>query len=97
MCYNLQLPEDVTYLVYLECGHNRLASETVLKVLPSNGEMFMVKRLASNRLEISSSRGMVTTSSIKDVRFIPCEPRSFYLRVTTANSVLSLIVVASMH
>ena len=88
------MSNSAVYLVYCECGHSHLASKTTASVLPNNGEMFMITRTVEDKAKIASSRGIVITSKIKEVYVKPLlHNNTKYMRITTENSVLSLIVV----
>ena len=90
----------IVRLVQLECGHDRLASETTLSKLPKKpGEMFMLasyeRDLVGHQPLIKSSLGSVILSRVvKHTEVRTANSRETYLRIETMNSTLSLIVVA---
>lgn len=89
----------IVRLVKLECGHNKLASETTLAKLPKEeGEMFMLvsydRDLVGSQPLIKSSLGSVILSRVVKHTETKLSNGQSYLRIVTQNSVLSLIVVA---
>ena len=91
----------IVRLVQLECGHDRLASETTLSKLPKKpGEMFMLasyeRDLVGHQPMIKSSLGSVILSRVAKQTEVKTANGETYLRIETKNSVLSLIVVAEL-
>ena len=91
----------IVRLVQLECGHDRLASETTLSKLPKKeGEMFMLasygRDLVGHQPLIKSSLGSVILSRVVKHTENRLSNGQSYLRIVTQNSVLSLIVVAEL-
>lgn len=78
-------------LVQLECGHTNLASKNSLMVLPHGDQCFMISDpVVGQPLLIRTTKGSLITSPVVSVvqkRLTTTK----YIRVTTNNSVFSLI------
>ena len=78
-------------LVQLECGHTNLASSKSLMVLPHGDQCFMISDpVVGQPLLIRTTKGSLITSPVVSVvqkRLTTTK----YIRVTTNNSVFSLI------
>ena len=78
-------------LVQLECGHTHLVSKTSLSILPKGDQCFMISDpVVGQPLLIRTTKGRLITSPVVSIVQKKLTT-TVYIRVTTQNSVFSLI------
>ena len=78
-------------LVQLECGHTNLVSKNSLMVLPHGDQCFMISDpVVGKPLLIRTTKGRLITSPVVSIVQKKLTT-TVYIRVTTQNSVFSLI------
>lgn len=79
-------------LVSCECGHTHLASQAISYVLPASEKFMISIPKIGEKLIIQTHIGSCLTSPVREIKRCPSlVNNTTYLRITTENSVLSLI------